>query len=1036
MKPLKLILEAFGPYPGREVINFEELKHNRLFLISGPTGAGKTTIFDGISYALYGEANGELRDSDDLISQFASPSDMTRVTLEFSIKNKRYEIVREPSQLRKKKRGDGYTSHSAQATLKALGTDPVKVYSGIYDVAEEIDQLIGLDANQFRQIMMIPQGEFRKLLVADSQTRESILQKLFDTKLYGSIQQAFKDEAKDLKSQWKDIELKRQESFQRVKFDEALADKIHDDLSTEKVLNLVKHQNEKDHKEQQKIDEDLKARRDEIKDLMAAIAKGEAIRDEKEHLKGLQLDYKNHLEKKHVISVKKKKVNKLQRVNKVMPTYHNWDSIKKRLEKKEIEKSSLKALTHNSFSDFESIKSEYDKILKPEFIQKKESLSHQLQLLLSKKDQVTRVKEQRETLKNLKNEEKQLDDKKQRLQKDIKGKEEKKAHFEVGPEKEDFSNQLATLNESIYALKTETSFLNEIEGKFQEVQSLKLKSQEKLEALEKANEQYEKKHSLYEAYKRDYYNSQSSILAKTLVAGEPCPVCGSCDHPKPQKQLNEALTFEHLKLLEEEQGEIALKVATLKSQYETTSQSIRDLEASFEETLREKSIPLDLKAFKVYKDSSISRLKALTEKKVDLEKEHERYRQNLKDFEVLKENIDALKDDFQKVTTKELELKNKIDLLSQSIAHVFESLPEEVKDVQSYHSHLENIKQKVKTLKERSNKITENYNKLKSAHEKNKSYLEAIEKEMTSLKEEATDSEQKFIAALVEMNLKDEEFEQLKNQVALMEELRKDILDYDEKERHLKKAIETSEKKIEAQDSIYVPLLKEELSKKEAALEALNSKKSIYVSRLENNTSEYQRMLKMQDEIQGVEKRYGILGDLSKISNGFNEHRMTFERYVLASFLEDILYAANLRLRDMTSGRYKMIRSDKKQRANRQSGLEIEVFDQHTGKTRHVKTLSGGESFMAALAMALGLSDVVQSYAGSVRLDTMFIDEGFGTLDPDALESAIDCLVDLQNSGRLVGIISHVPELKERMEAILEVIPQSQGSITKFNIRN
>jgi len=159
---------------------------------------------------------------------------------------------------------------------------------------------------------------------------------------------------------------------------------------------------------------------------------------------------------------------------------------------------------------------------------------------------------------------------------------------------------------------------------------------------------------------------------------------------------------------------------------------------------------------------------------------------------------------------------------------------------------------------------------------------------------------------------------------------------------------------------------------------------------------------------------------------------MTFERYILAAFLEDIIYAANIRLNKMTSGRYEMFRTEKKERANKQSGLEIEVFDNYTGKKRHVKTLSGGESFMASLAMALGLSDIVQNYAGNVRLDTMFVDEGFGTLDPDALDAAINCLIDLQDSGRLVGLISHVPELKERIEARLEVSTTNIGSTTKF----
>ncbi|MEA1975929.1 MAG: SbcC/MukB-like Walker B domain-containing protein, partial [Bacillota bacterium] len=190
----------------------------------------------------------------------------------------------------------------------------------------------------------------------------------------------------------------------------------------------------------------------------------------------------------------------------------------------------------------------------------------------------------------------------------------------------------------------------------------------------------------------------------------------------------------------------------------------------------------------------------------------------------------------------------------------------------------------------------------------------------------------------------------------------------------------------------------------------------------------------LNKEVGKIEKKFFIIGDLSNVANGNNEKRISFERYVLAAFLEDIIYAANTRLDKMTDGRYQMLRTDKKERANKQSGLEIEVFDNYTGKTRHVKTLSGGESFKASLAMALGLSDVVQEYAGNVRLDTMFIDEGFGTLDSESLDSAINCLIDLQKNGRLVGIISHVPELKDRIPSRLEVISSNIGSETRFVI--
>lgn len=1036
MKPLKLILEAFGPYPGREVIDFKELKHNRLFLISGPTGAGKTTIFDGISYALYGEANGELRDSDDLISQFASPSAMTRVTLEFSINDKEYEIIREPSQLRKKKRGEGYTNHSAQATLKVKKAADAEVYSGIYEVAEEIDRLIGLDANQFRQIMMIPQGEFRKLLVADSQTREGILQKLFDTKLYGHIQQAFKDEAKALRSQWNEIELKRQEAMHRLKLDAEGSEILKSDISMDLVLQILGSQNQRDEKSLEILESKIKQGQVKIKSNMESIANGEALNAEKEHLEKLKKDYKDHLENSEIISAKKNQLGDLRRLNQLMPMYNEWQSIKKRSEKKVLEEKSMEERLNKSLLSLKAVKLEYEKITDPMYIKEMEDLKQQLHLLQSKQQQVKAMKEQTNLLNNLMAEKKILIEKKEKIQRDLEKKSQNLHDYEDKITQGDFSKKLNKLSEDIFDLKTEMSFLEDIGKKYKDLESLEGEYDKKCKGLDKIKKKYDKSSQLYEEYKSTYHNNQSSILAKTLVEGEPCPVCGSSHHPKPKVGINDFLSYEHLKVLENDEKEKALELTTVKTRCEHLNQSIQDLNKRLKEILTQKDIPFGFKNFKELKGKTQNVLKSTVDEKNKVVSLNEQYHEDLKIYEGLNKEIQKLKDKGQSLDTRVLEISNEMKLLSQSINHVFHGLPEKITDGESFYTHLEALEKKLKGLKDHNEKVTESYNQHKSAYEKNQSYLEVLQDESKSLKKEVSDCEQRFLAAMIDVGINKDKFIQLKDEISQIETLSDEISAYEEQERHLKKAIETSKLKIDSQEFVDLVAMKETLSQNEEKLEALNVRKNHFKNRLENNLAEYNRLLKMKEDIGSVEKRYGILGDLSKISNGANEHRMTFERYVLASFLEDILYAANRRLKDMTSGRFKMIRSDKKQRANRQSGLEIEVFDQYTGKKRHVKTLSGGESFMAALAMALGLSDVVQGYAGNVRLDTMFIDEGFGTLDPDALENAIDCLVELQNSGRLVGIISHVPELKERMEAILEVIPLSQGSITKFNIRN
>ncbi|STA91788.1 SbcC/MukB-like Walker B domain-containing protein [Clostridium cochlearium] len=265
-----------------------------------------------------------------------------------------------------------------------------------------------------------------------------------------------------------------------------------------------------------------------------------------------------------------------------------------------------------------------------------------------------------------------------------------------------------------------------------------------------------------------------------------------------------------------------------------------------------------------------------------------------------------------------------------------------------------------------------------------------------------------------------------------LKNLDEDIQNYNQNVKTVKfnldKAIKNS-KDLKLRDE---NLIKQRLEKVEEEKSQLNREYNIIFSRLDNNRKTLKEIEKLNEKIKGKEEEYKVIGELARISNGDNDERITFERYVLAAYFDEIIDAANIRLSKMTGGRFLLVRKEEKGKGRRQEGLELEVFDNYTGKARHVKTLSGGESFKASLSLALGLADVIQSYAGGISLDTIFIDEGFGTLDPESLDNAIETLVDLQNDGRLVGIISHVPELKERIDTILEIIPTKEGSRARF----
>src|SRR6056297_3572097 len=309
MQPIKLKMNAFGPYASEETIDFSELKNNKLFLISGPTGSGKTTIFDAMSYVLYGEANGEYRTTDDLRSQFAGPDTLTWVSLEFSVKGTNYKILREPSQLREKKVGDGLTTHNAYAELIIYSQEPAEVITGIQDVTTKITEIIGLDAEQFKQIMMIPQGEFRKLLVSDSQDREKILQKLFDTRIYKAFQEALKSQERELKNAWDTLKASQNEAINRIN-NETSNEKIEEILSRESIdiealiVNL-KALNQSDQEKINKINESIKALDNQLELLIEKKTKGIELNKKIEAFHQVKKDLEEITKQKSKIDVLK-----------------------------------------------------------------------------------------------------------------------------------------------------------------------------------------------------------------------------------------------------------------------------------------------------------------------------------------------------------------------------------------------------------------------------------------------------------------------------------------------------------------------------------------------------------------------------------------------------------------------------------------------------------------------------------------------------------------------------------------------------------
>lgn len=773
MRPVKLILSGWGPYPGVEVVDFETL-NGGLFLVTGPTGAGKTSIFDGIAFALYGEVSGSVREKDSLRSDFAKPETATSVELTYTHLGKTYRVVRNPKYVRLKLRGEGLTSEAETGELYE-GDNLIAV--GSVPVTEAVKSLLGLDCHQFKQISMIAQGEFQQLLTASSRKRTEVFRDIFQTRLYDIFTGV-------LNSRVKQIAAKVEEKKHRA---EEITSAIQIESGEWKALLETKNRN------YEKI---IGAVELEIEDLRQARS------DMEEELAGKDRYYKNAL-------------SQIERYKQFNQQLAQYERDLRRLEELRSEKEELTAVNREW-------KKAYDGLYK---------VSEELEA-------------GRETLRRLQGRQK--------------------------------------------VMEQWLSLMERLKGKQKVYLELDIMAKErKLE---------------YEYQDDCYRKAAAGILAGGLVKGQPCPVCGSNDHPSPA-QVKEELPDEN-------------RLRKLKQEYETAWKKASDAQA---EAASLAGMVRTLEA-QTGQDGIMGRGTATEESPG-----HLRSADYLEDGQLLLD-----------------------DLVRQ--IHITE--------------------QTVRDLDSRIREVTEGYQNSRLRLEK----VKASCAQMKEYTHPPKDKEPKDVTAL-----------------------------------------------------------SGELKRLEQERRRLNHEKEQAAGRLMNHHKALGILRKHLSEKEQLEREYGVVREVERAASGYNNRNLMFEQYVLSVYFDDILRAANRRLLTMTGDRYELYRLPESKDRRTKEGMELEVFDQYTGKRRSVRTLSGGETFKAALALALGTSDVVQAYAGGIQVETLFVDEGFGSLDGESLNQAIGILTSLGDSSRMIGIISHVEELKERIDNQIVIEKTAHGSFIRMN---
>lgn len=1044
MRPLKLTMQAFGPYAGKEVIDFTVLGSKTMFVISGKTGAGKTTIFDGISFAIYGKASGEDRSGTDLRSQFAEPSMPTEVTLEFILKDKTYYIVRNPQQMKKKERGDGTTTVSAKAELYLYDENGNRqlLAANVRDVDEKIKEIMIIDSNQFRQILMIPQGEFRKLLTSDSKDKELILQRLFHTEFYKRIEEKLKEEASDLKKMVdKQLDARNLAMSQiHAVFSPDLkanleADSVNDSL----ILPLLEEEINWMAIGLEKMMKTMQAEQEKRSTIQQQLYKAETI--------------VKQLEAKEAVS--RRKAELLQMKDEILQM-----ETAIALARKAAVLAQQEELCHHLKRELDDVTAAWQQA-KMQFSSLAEQLSEREKRWLEEKANDgarTNADEKVNALKNMKEDihayatlEKEvqqanetvikLKDRKSGLESDMKNAE--KFQKTLADEKEIIERQQLQYFEQerkLEKLEVELS-------KFTKFQQQKERYSRQLVVFERAQSAHHSEaarladaRATVAALEEQWMHAQASILAGQLQEGEKCPVCGSAEHPElAVKQANipderdlkaakaQVLAIESEKVKAESAFyEAQSTLYSIKLTCEDLAEEIRQTRDDFTEA----SAGNLMDNLKWEQASIIKQMKELESGKKRLANCIEQLKQTQLHREQLSKSLEITLEELNTATVAYTEKRT-------NLVRITASIPEDLRSISAYEHTLRSAISEQETLRHKLEEVLRVYQETKEKWSAAQAKQELLEKNAGSMKEKLDAERAAFVQKMNEQGFHTyNDYANAKKMDEQIKQLEASVREYHEEFRSVHDRLNELTEILRDVEMPDLEKIKQLLQEADNQLNILQQELTNLTIKKRDNEAIIEKVVQINNEIKHLENRYALIGHLAEISKGQNTYRITFERFVLASFLDDILKEANGRLTKMTSGRYELLRKTDRSKGNVQSGLELLVFDQYTGQERHVKTLSGGESFKAALSLALGLADVVQAYAGGVSLETMFIDEGFGTLDPESLDQAIESLIDIQSSGRLVGVISHVPELKERIDARLEVTAAQTGSKTEFLVMN
>lgn len=900
MRPLKITMSAFGPYAGEVTLDMQKLGKSGIYLITGDTGAGKTTIFDAISYALYGEVSGNYRENTTLRSKYAGVDTPTFVELEFEYNNEIYKINRNPEYPRPNKRGEGFTKQSANAELVMPDGS---VITKIKEVSAKVEEIIGINKNQFSQIAMIAQGDFRKLLNCETNERSKIFRKIFKTEPYHNIE-----------------------------------------IKLSSLFNELKRNREKEKSGIEQYINQLKCNENDTLSLELERAKsGDVLIEDVIKLAG-EIINKDKLEytktQKNIESINEE----IEKINSNIKLYENQEATKKAYAKASAKLEELKTKRNDCEKAYKSAEAQRERLddltRKINLINSKMPKYDELKSLENSISEKTQSFEKSNNSLKLKQQEitlleKEFDEKSKALE-EVKGADLLVQKLTV--QKEEINKKAEALKE----LKTEIDRCKTEQKNLKNAQSFAKSALDEYGALENEYNQ------IYIAF----FNEQAGIIADELKDGEPCPVCGSTSHPNLARKSENAPS----------QADVESAQNLVKKAQEKANKA-RDTASALKSRFDEIAANVKSAAKKLFgTDDNV--------------------------FDDYNSNINALKKEYDCTLALLKTANEKLNL--------YQKLDKEIPKIQ-----------------EKQKSLSDEISTLNTQKASDEAFISENTKRVTSIK-----SELDFESAdLAKDKLKEYTnlSSDIKNAIEKSKNAFDDIKSKYDTQKGTKASLENALKEFKEID--LAPLNEKSLKLNEHKKDVDETAKSLY-SRIESNKLLVDNISEKRDILKGYDDKYVWLKALSETANGdiSGKEKITLETFVQMTYFDSIIRKANIRLLTMSDGQYELVRRSDAETLKKNEGLALDVIDHFNGSSRSVSTLSGGESFMASLCLALGLSDEIQSSNGGIKLDTMFVDEGFGSLDGEALDRALSALTSLSQGNRLVGIISHVDALCDRID--------------------